>query len=306
MFQSSITNNLEPIKIWITKDGTKIWPSKSDSVSLTAETTAVDFPTITLAMKEGSQLRIHTQGNISNQWYNDIALAPVVMNIGDYDAALDPSNNENLNYRPLVIDMGIIEAVLTLNDEFTYAETDKDILIKGDVVELMAAGDKDIKLQFSGGYILIPDALANEIFKGTQDMKIRFVPSESSALDEFINGNSLVPEGGTYRIQFQYGETVVEDLPGNITIALSTTIRNPNKLKASNHLESNNRQYTVGSIKDGYASFVTGTLGYYRLSSNPSVADTNPSTGDNLLLLVMLTLTSLASLTILFSRKKVK
>jgi VCBS repeat-containing protein len=306
MFQSSITNNLEPIKIWITKDGTKVWPANADSVSLTAETTYVDFPTITLAMKEGSQLRIHTQGNISNQWYNDIAIAPVVMSIGDYDADLDPSNNENLNYLPLVIDMGTIEAVLTLNDEFTYAETDKDILIKGDVVELMAAGDKDIKLQFTGGYILIPDALANEIFKGTQDMKIRFIPSESNTLGEFINGQNLMAEGQTYRLQFIYGETVVEKLPGNITIALTTSIVNPNKLKAANLTDEKTKLCTVGAIREGYASFVTGTLGYYQLASDPDIDDVSPATGDTLLPLVMFALLSLASVSVFLSRKRVR
>ena len=83
----------QPVKVWIAKNGKKIWPENQDSIELSAEQTEIDFPEITVAMKKGDSLRVCVSGHYENERQNIVAIAPVVYDIGAYNSSLDPNPN---------------------------------------------------------------------------------------------------------------------------------------------------------------------------------------------------------------------
>jgi len=83
----------QPVRVWIAKNGKKIWPENQDSIELSAEQTEIDFPEITVAMKKGDSLRVCISGHYENERQNIVAIAPVVYDIGAYNSSLDPNPN---------------------------------------------------------------------------------------------------------------------------------------------------------------------------------------------------------------------
>lgn len=83
----------QPVRVWIAKNGKKIWPENQDSIELSAEQTEIDFPEITVAMKKGDSLRVCISGHYENERQNIVAIAPVVYDIGAYNSSLDLNPN---------------------------------------------------------------------------------------------------------------------------------------------------------------------------------------------------------------------
>ena len=80
-----------PMHVWISKNGKKIWPEKEASVELSRENLTADFPELKVAMKKGDTLRVCISGNDHNERQNLVAVAPTVFDIGAYDARFDPN-----------------------------------------------------------------------------------------------------------------------------------------------------------------------------------------------------------------------
>ncbi len=83
-------NYKRPIKVWITKNGEKIWPAEADYLEISKDQIEIEFPELTVAMNEGDSLRVCVSGHVDNLRYNRINVAPVVYDIGEYQASLDP------------------------------------------------------------------------------------------------------------------------------------------------------------------------------------------------------------------------
>ncbi len=80
------------IKVWISKNGQKIWPAEEDYILLSKDLTEYDFPTLMVAMKKGDNVRICISGDPENERTNRVYMVPVVYDLGAYDANLDPYN----------------------------------------------------------------------------------------------------------------------------------------------------------------------------------------------------------------------
>lgn len=80
-----------PMNVWISKNGKKIWPVEETGIKLSREVTEVDFPELKVAMQTGDTLRICISGNDYNERQNLVAVAPTVYDIGVYDARFDPN-----------------------------------------------------------------------------------------------------------------------------------------------------------------------------------------------------------------------
>lgn len=80
----------KPVKVWISKNGQKIWPADADYLEISKETREIEFPELTVAMKQGDSVRVCISGHVDNLRLNRVAVAPVIYDIGAYDAKLDP------------------------------------------------------------------------------------------------------------------------------------------------------------------------------------------------------------------------
>ncbi len=91
-------NYQKPIKVWITKNGEKIWPADADYLEISKEQIEIEFPELTVAMSQGDSLRVCVSGHVDNWRHNRVNVAPVVYDIGEYNAALDPHAEPEAGY----------------------------------------------------------------------------------------------------------------------------------------------------------------------------------------------------------------
>lgn len=92
LLATNAANNgiVQPIKVWISKNGQKIWPVNERAVELTAENPEIEFPELQVAMKKGDNIKICVSGHPANWRKNTVGIAPMVYDIGAYKASLDP------------------------------------------------------------------------------------------------------------------------------------------------------------------------------------------------------------------------
>lgn len=83
-----------PIKVWIEVDGTMVWPANGQPLALSTALEKTTLPDLQIAMKEGAALRFCVQGTTLNVDNNNVYLDPVAYELGAYDEALDPVEEE--------------------------------------------------------------------------------------------------------------------------------------------------------------------------------------------------------------------
>jgi len=93
---ADLSNELfkNPMNVWISKNGKKIWPEDESSAELSRENLEVSFPELKVAMQKGDTLRVCISGNDYNERQNLMAVAPTVFDIGAYDARFDPNTEK--------------------------------------------------------------------------------------------------------------------------------------------------------------------------------------------------------------------
>lgn len=130
----------QPVKVWIVKNGKKIWPQNSEYIELSKQTMQTDFPTLTVAMHRGDTLRICVSGHYDNERLNTVAFCPIMYDIGAYKSSLDPNPEPEggkvitdddgepmLDYGKFKVDA---KSYKMLNSVFSAPITDKKLLSK--------------------------------------------------------------------------------------------------------------------------------------------------------------------------------
>ncbi len=80
----------QPIKVWISKNGQKIWPVNDTAIELNSENPEIEFPELQIAMKKDDTIKICVSGHPANWRKNTVAIAPMIYDIGAYNLSLDP------------------------------------------------------------------------------------------------------------------------------------------------------------------------------------------------------------------------
>ena len=90
----------QPMKVWITKNGKKIWPEEQNYIEFSKSNLSLDFPELTVAMMKDDNVRICVSGHVDNGRFNEVVVYPLVYDIGAYDKSLDPNPEpEELSFK---------------------------------------------------------------------------------------------------------------------------------------------------------------------------------------------------------------
>lgn len=229
----------QPVKVWIVKNGKKIWPEQGDCAVLSRENIKENFPSFKVAMHKDDVLRICVSGHYENERLNTVAFCPIMYDIGGYNSALDP-NPEPEGGKIITDDDGepmkayekfslSSDTLKLLNYKLSAPVTDKKLLSKN---KTQVAAGGDFEALISGKSEKNAAAYRFAVYRKTEDGYTVF--SDDNA-DECNYTSSGLSEG-KYTAQIEaldeYGQTTAVYCPTSFEVSADGKITVSDNMRA--------------------------------------------------------------------------